>query len=171
MSKTRQMCKNALVAAAYVVMCALNPVSFGTLQFRIANIFIVLPLIDKRYTAAILAGIAIANATSPLGLIDVVAGMCAEGIAYLICATICKRANVGLKMAITAASVAAVIGAELAILFQASFAVTAVGLSVTTAVAEYIGYCVLTKTYLRKVFFEKEGEHGKAKKGDRPKAV
>lgn len=154
MSKTRQMCKNALVAAAYVVMCSLNPVSFGALQFRIANIFIVLPLIDKRYTAAILAGIAIANATSPLGLVDVVAGVCAEGMAYLICATICKRAKLGAKMAITAASVAAVIGAELAILYNAPFVVTAAGLIVTTAVAQHIGYWAFTKTYLRKVFFK-----------------
>lgn len=154
MSKTRQMCKNALVAAAYVVMCSLNPISFGALQFRIANIFIVLPLIDKRYTAAILAGIAIANATSPLGVVDVVAGVCAEGMAYLICATICKRAKLGAKMAITAVSVAAVIGAELAILYNAPFVVTAAGLIVTTAVAQYIGYWAFTKTYLRKVFFE-----------------
>lgn len=153
MSKTKQICKNALVAAAYVVLCSLNPVSFGVLQFRIANIFIVLPLIDKRYTAAILAGIAIANATSPLGLVDVIAGVCAEGAAYLICAMIGKRAKLGLKMAITALSVAAVIGAELATMYNAPFAVTAVGLIITTAVAEYIGYWVFARTYLHKVFF------------------
>lgn len=153
MNKTRQMCKNALVAAAYVVMCSLNPVSFGALQFRIANIFIVLPLIDRRYTAAILTGIAVANATSPLGLVDVIAGVCAEGAAYLICAIIGTRAKLGLKMAITAVSVAAVIGAELAILYNVPFVVTAAGLFITTAVSEHIGHWAFTKTYLCKVFF------------------
>lgn len=153
MSNTRQMCKNALVAAAYVVLCSLNPVSFGALQFRIANIFIVLPLIDKRYTAAILVGIAISNATSPLGLVDVVAGIAAEGTAYLICATICKRFSVWLKMGITAICVAVVIGAELAIIYNISFVATSTGLLITTAIAESIGHWAFSKTYLRKVFF------------------
>lgn len=154
MNRTRQMCKNALVAAAYVVMCSLNPVSFGVLQFRVANILIVLPLIDKRYTAAILVGIAISNATSPLGLVDVVAGVCAEGVAYLICTTICRNEKLAVKMTITAASVGAVIGAELAILYRAPIIATSFGLVITTAVAEYIGYWAFTKTCLRKVFFD-----------------
>lgn len=107
-------------------MCSLNPISFGAFQFRIANILIVLPLIDKQYTVAILMGIAIANATSPLGLVDIVAGVCAEGIAYLICTSICKKINLVAKMAITAVSVALVIGAELTMVYHVSFVVTAV---------------------------------------------
>lgn len=156
MNKTKTICKNALVAAAYVAMCTLNPISFGALQFRIANLLIVLPLFEQTYTIAILAGIAISNATSPLGLIDILAGVCAEGLAYLVCNTLANKFPMWSKLAITAVSVATIIGCEIAYIYNAPFFATALGLFATTIAAECIGYWMFAKTYLQKVFLCKK---------------
>ena len=84
MKNTRALCQTAVVAALYVALTTLNPLSWGAIQFRVANMLCALPFKDKRYAPAVLLGIAIANATSPFGPVDVAFGLMAEGAAYLL---------------------------------------------------------------------------------------
>lgn len=84
MKNTRALCQTAVVAALYVALTTLNPLSWGAIQFRVANMFCALPFKDKKYAPAVLLGIAIANATSPFGPVDVAFGLMAEGVAYLL---------------------------------------------------------------------------------------
>ena len=82
MRNTKAICQTAVVAALYVALTTLNPLSWGVIQFRVANMLCALPFKDKRYAPAVLLGIAIANATSPFGPVDVLFGLLAEGTAY-----------------------------------------------------------------------------------------
>ena len=74
MKNTKALCQTAVVAALYVALTTLNPLSWGVIQFRVANMLCALPFKDKRYAPAVLLGIAIANATSPFGPVDVLFG-------------------------------------------------------------------------------------------------
>ena len=84
MKNTRALCQTAVVAALYVALTTLNPLSWGAIQFRVANMLCALPFKDKKYAPAVLLGIAIANVTSPFGPVDVAFGLMAEGVAYLL---------------------------------------------------------------------------------------
>lgn len=152
MNKVQMMCKQAVVAAMYVALCFVNPMSFGTLQFRVANMLVALPLIKREYAPGVLLGIAIANSTSPLGIYDVAFGLAAEGIAYAL--TVwgpCKHAPFAAKAAIVSVCVAAVIGLELNMVYSAPYAVTAAGLGITTMAAIMIGYMVFAKSPMKKI--------------------
>lgn len=153
MNKMQMMCKQAIIAAMYVALCMASPLSFGALQFRIANMLVALPLIKKEYASGVLLGIAIANFTSPLGVYDVAFGLAAEGTAYAIAvwSPLAKRLPFAVKAVIVSACVAAVIGAELKLTYSAPFAITAAGLFVTTMAAITIGYFLFTKSLLKKI--------------------
>ena len=96
MRNTKVLCQTAVVAALYVALTTLNPLSWGVVQFRVANMLCALPFKDKRYAPAVLLGIAIANATSPFGPVDVLFGLLAEGTAYalVVCGSVHRRGTV-----------------------------------------------------------------------------
>ncbi|QEA31562.1 QueT transporter family protein [Secundilactobacillus malefermentans] len=66
----------AVVAALYVVITmVLAPFSFAAVQVRLAEMFNILAIFNKRYVVAVTLGVAISNfLMSSLGLIDVVWG-------------------------------------------------------------------------------------------------
>ena len=66
MKNTRALCQTAVVAALYVALTTLNPLSWGAIQFRVANMLCALPFKDKRYAPAVLLGIAIGKLLSSL---------------------------------------------------------------------------------------------------------
>jgi uncharacterized membrane protein len=57
--------------------------SYGNIQFRIAEILILLCFFKKDYGIALILGCAIANFFSPLGIIDVIFGTLATAISVL----------------------------------------------------------------------------------------
>lgn len=149
--KVKNICKNAIIAAIYVALCMVNPISFGVLQFRVANILVALPLLNKKYAPGILIGIAIANMSSPLGIYDVAFGVCAEGVAYLF--TVygpLKHKRFFIKAAVVSLCVGVIIGAELCWTYNAPYVATAIGIFDTTLVAIMIGYWAATKTALKR---------------------
>lgn len=81
--------KTAIVAALYVavtLVCA--PISYGSIQMRLSEIFNNLAVFNKRYIWALTIGCAIANCFSPLGIIDVIFGSLGTflmtGLSYLL---------------------------------------------------------------------------------------
>lgn len=82
---------NALLAATYVVLTmATFPISFLGIQFRIAEILILLCFFRKDYVFGCTIGCVIANLFSSIGLVDVLFGGLATLIScLLIC--FCKR--------------------------------------------------------------------------------
>ena len=67
--------KMALVTALYVtVTLVFSVISFGAIQFRLAEMFNYLAVFNKRYIIAVTLGVMLANLASPLGMIDVIVG-------------------------------------------------------------------------------------------------
>lgn len=155
MRNTKALCQTAVVAALYVALTTLNPLSWGVVQFRVANMLCALPFKDKRYAPAVLLGIAIANATSPFGPVDVLFGLLAEGTAYaLVVWGPWKRLGILWKAVILSLSVALFIGVELSMMVGAPFWLTSAGLFVGTFLAVELGNLMISKTALAKVVRE-----------------
>ena len=152
MRKTDDLCKSAIIAALYVALCFLNPISFGAIQFRVANALVVLPLLDKKHAPSILVGIALANCFSPLGLVDVLFGLAAEGIAYsIVVYGPGRKFPLPVKMLILTLSVSVIIGIELWASFSLPFIVVSSGLFVSTLVSLMIGWALFYKSPMRDV--------------------
>lgn len=152
MLKPRELCRTALIAVLYVALTAINPLSWGTVQFRVSNMLCAVPFFKKDYAPAVLLGIGIANATSPFGPVDVLFGLAAEGVAYaLIVWGPLKWLPVVAKSFVLSVCVALVVGAELVLMTGAPFWAVGPGLFVGTFVAVEAGVLILKHTLLGKV--------------------
>ena len=76
--------KSSIVAAIYAALTMLLPFSYLGVQFRIAEILVLLVFIDKRYIYGLTLGCLIANLGSPLGPVDVIFGTLATLLALLL---------------------------------------------------------------------------------------
>ncbi|WP_032540645.1 QueT transporter family protein, partial [Clostridioides difficile] len=71
----REIVISAIVAALYVAITfVFSAVSFGPLQFRVAEILNCLVVYDRRYIWGVSLGVLIANLQSSLGIIDITWG-------------------------------------------------------------------------------------------------
>ncbi|GAB4073998.1 QueT transporter family protein [Barrientosiimonas marina] len=67
---------NALVASAYVaVSLVAAPIAFGSIQFRIPEIFNHLVIFNKKYFFGIVLGVLLTNLFSPTGIYDLTFGV------------------------------------------------------------------------------------------------
>ena len=74
--------RSAVVAALYFVLTiVLAPISFGVVQFRLSEALVLLPFIYPETALGLVVGCALANITSPFGLIDIIVGAVVTGIA------------------------------------------------------------------------------------------
>lgn len=72
----------AMVAAAYAALTMAVPaLSYGQFQFRISEALTVLPFLFPASAPGLLVGCLVANLLSPYGLIDIICGTAATGIA------------------------------------------------------------------------------------------
>lgn len=76
--------KSAIVAAIYAALTIFLPFSYLSVQFRVAEILVLLVFIDRRYIYGLTLGCLIANLGSPLGPVDMVFGTLATLIALLL---------------------------------------------------------------------------------------
>ena len=107
---------------------------------------------DFAKVEGMLLGIAIANATSPFGPVDVLFGLLAEGTAYaLVVWGPWKKLGILWKAVILSLSVALFIGVELSMMVGAPFWLTSAGLFVGTFLAVELGNLMISKTALAKV--------------------
>lgn len=138
-----EMCRAAIVAAVYVALTMVNPISWGTMQFRVANLVCVLPFLDRRYSPAILLGVGLANAFSPLGIIDVAFGVGTHAMCHaLFVFGPGRKLPILAKEAALSIMVAVFIGAELTMLYGVPYAVNAASLFVSTAAILLAGTAV-----------------------------
>lgn len=85
-NKTRKLLKMALIIAAYVAVTAvIAPFAFGSIQFRISEVLVLLAFIDPLYIPALTIGCAISNfLLSPMAIVDVIFGSLATLIALVL---------------------------------------------------------------------------------------
>ena len=79
---TRSLCRAGLIAALYVLLTLVNPMSFGIFQFRISEALTILPIFFPEAVPALFVGCLVSNIIGN-GVFDIVIG----SIATLIAAT------------------------------------------------------------------------------------
>ncbi len=78
---TRLLVVQGMIAAIYAALTlALEPISYGMLQFRLSEILLVLVLLNRPSWIGLTLGCFIANIFSPLGILDVVFGTLATAL-------------------------------------------------------------------------------------------
>ena len=84
MNKVKDISRLSIVAALYVVLTLVfGFMSYGDIQFRVAEILILLCFFKKDYGISLIIGCAISNLFSPLGMIDVIFGTLATAVSVL----------------------------------------------------------------------------------------
>ena len=83
---TKKLTTLGLLAALYaVITLALSAISYGSIQFRIAEVMVLLPLLGKEYILALTLGCFLANVVGPYGVPDIIFGTLATFIStYLV---------------------------------------------------------------------------------------
>ncbi|MBT2732698.1 QueT transporter family protein [Carnobacterium sp. ISL-102] len=101
--KTKNLVTNAAVAAVYVVITSLLAfISFGAIQFRVAEMLNHLAVFNKKYILGIVGGVFISNLFfSTMVVYDVVFGVAHSLLSLLIMSGITRKiTNVWLKMSV-----------------------------------------------------------------------
>lgn len=139
---------NSIVAALYVVLTLISyPFAFEAIQFRIAEILMLLCFFRKDFTFGLTIGCAIANCFSSLGYVDVIFGTLATFIACLgIC--FCKHMLVALCFPIV--SNALIVGFELWKFLECEFFISSAYVALGEFVVLLIGYVIFLNVFKRK---------------------
>lgn len=73
--ESKKIARGAAITALYVVITYfLVPISFGPIQFRVAEALTLLPMIFPEAVPALFLGVLIANVLGGLGLVDIIGG-------------------------------------------------------------------------------------------------
>ncbi|HAQ39937.1 MAG TPA: QueT transporter family protein [Clostridiales bacterium] len=130
--RIKEVTKQGIIAALYaVISITLAPISFGVIQFRVAEMLMPLPYYNKKNIIGITLGCLIANLFSPLGIADVMFGTAAT---FLACILISKLKNKSLVGVIAALINGLVIGAELYLILGLPLLFSCI----TVAVGEFV---------------------------------
>lgn len=108
---TKQLIILSLCATIYIVLSLAVPsLSFGMVQFRIGEMLMVLPFINRKYSISLIIGCFIVNLFSPLGLVDILFGTSST---ILMCLAISRVKNIWLVPIIAGVLTGVMIGLEL----------------------------------------------------------
>ena len=78
---TKRLVRTAVIAALYAVLTlVLAPISYGSVQFRISEIMVLLAFFDPFYIIGLTLGCFVANILGPNGMIDAIFGTIATFI-------------------------------------------------------------------------------------------
>mgnify|MGYP000922994853 CR=1 FL=1 len=136
--KTKDLCKAAIVIALYVALTALNPIGYGVVQLRFSAILSVLPFFKKEYKFPLIIGVALANIFSPLGMIDVAAGILIWAIAYVAIDRL--PLTIPVKLVLTAAESAVIVASELSLMLRVPFSVALISVFISQSIVLLVGW-------------------------------
>lgn len=81
---TKRFTRTAIIAAIYAATTlAIAPFAYGSIQFRISEILVLLALFDPLYISGLTLGCLIANMLGPNGLLDIIFGTLATFISLI----------------------------------------------------------------------------------------
>ena len=128
--------KLAAVAAIYVVLTyALGFMAYGSIQFRVAEVLMLLCFYKKDYGISLIVGCFVANLFSPMAL-DMLFGTAATVLAVLL---IYISPNLYIASLAPVVTNAVIVGAELTISFNTPFWLNAV----EVAAGEFVCVCIV----------------------------
>lgn len=99
-----------------------DPIGYGVFQFRVSELMTVFPVHFKKARIGLLLGVAIANAMSPLGFIDVFCGTLTAGLLYYLIDRLPVHNYI--KYILYSLEVGLIIGWELQLVYHMPFALT-----------------------------------------------
>ena len=103
--------ESAIIAALYVALTwALSPISFGSVQFRISEVLVLLVFFNPKFVIPLIIGCFVSNTTSPLGWWDMVFGTLATTLALI---PMIKIKNIYLSALLPVISNAIIVAIEL----------------------------------------------------------
>jgi uncharacterized membrane protein len=161
MEKSKFITRTALIAAAYAALTyAFAFMSYNEVQFRVSEILVLFAFIEPRYGLGLILGCVLANAASPLGVIDVVVGSFATFVAILFIIIIRKIFGYNKKSLIIASlgpviSNALFVGLELTYLFKTPFLMNAMYVAIGELVVVTIAGTVVVNTIMHSSFIDK----------------
>lgn len=92
--KTKALMINAIIATIYVVLTlSLSFMSYGAVQFRVAEMLNYLVVFNKKYIPGVVGGVLISNLWSPMIQYDLIFGVGQSLISLVIAAIIIKNLN------------------------------------------------------------------------------
>ena len=149
---TKDIIANSLIAALYVVLTMVTyPFSYMGIQFRVAEIMVLLCFFRKDYAFGLVIGCAIANLPSAIGLVDVGFGSLATLIA---CLGIMFMKNLGIACLFPVVSNAFIVGFELWKFLGLPFWISVAEVAIGEFAVMVIGYIFFMLIKRRKGFFE-----------------
>lgn len=142
--KIKDIARISLVAALYVaITLGMGTISFGMLQLRMADGFLLLCLYDKKYIYSNAIGVFFANIFSPLGVIDVVVGV----VVQIICGiTSFAIRDKWVYSAVCSLIVGFGVGTEIWFIYRGDYWINVIGVIFSTSVVLCFG-CVLLKYF------------------------
>ena len=118
----KKLTKLGIIAAIYVVLTIFLPFQYQEVQFRIAEILVLLTFYNPYYGISVIIGCLIANFFSPLGVIDIVFGTSHSVLAVIFIILVSKSKIPNLWLASIGVLIGTpLIGWELNIAFGAPF--------------------------------------------------
>lgn len=129
--KVKDMVFGAIFAAIYVLLTMVNPLGYGMFQFRVSEVFLMLPFWDRRFITPCIFGVVIANMFSPMGIVDVVTGLIIAVIAYFLLGYLKSKIVIALAYSLLCG---VMVGAELFYVMQTPFILSAFSVTVSQMV-------------------------------------
>lgn len=134
---SQRLVKLAAVAALYVALTyALGFMSYGNIQFRVAEALMLLCFYKKDYGISLIVGCFIANIFSPMMLMDMIFGTLATVLAVLL---IYVSPNLYVASLAPVLTNAVIVGIELTVSFNTPFWLNAI----EVAVGEFVCVCIV----------------------------
>lgn len=113
--KAARLARLAVAAAMYAALTfVLSGISFGAVQFRFAELLVLLCFYRRDYCISMIVGCFVANCFSPMALMDMVFGTLATAVAVL---PMFRMKNIWLASLLPVVSNAIIVAAELYIAF------------------------------------------------------
>ena len=156
--KTRDITQLALIAALYVAVTiapGISALSYGSIQFRISEILMLLPFFNHKYSWSLIVGCFISNIFSAsLGVADLILGTLATAIACLIITKLPKN-SIWLVPVVCAVVNGIIVGAELHFIlklpFWLNFVTVGFGELVVVAIGAVAFYFLMQNRNFRKL--------------------
>ncbi|MDD3191641.1 MAG: QueT transporter family protein [Bacilli bacterium] len=127
--------KIALIAAIYITLTVfLAPISYGEIQFRFAEILVLLCFYRKEYCYSLIIGCMVANFFSPFGYMDVLFGTLHTTISVILISRSKKLVIASLYPTL----LMFIIGFEIAILSPNAFWPTFFSVTLTAMLGEFV---------------------------------
>ena len=149
-SKTKNIARIAIVASLYVALTyAFGWMAYGAIQFRLAEVLVLLCFFKKDYSVGLIIGCLIANIFSPLGIIDVFCGTLATTLAVI---GVMSVKNLYVAAVFPVIANAVIVGIELWYVFESPIALNMLTVGIGELVVMILGVMIFLNLSKNKSF-------------------